>query len=300
MGWRMVHIKEGDFLRLKLDNIEITKLHNKVYIPLSDINMIVLEGNRTSITTKLLSSLSKNDIGLVICDDKYLPTGIYLPFGQYHHTAKRVIAQAQWTSHQKASLWKAIISQKIFNQIDFVRLKNINIDRIELMQQLANQLEDGDPNNREGIIAKVYFDSLFGKSFTRNEENIINYALNFGYAIVRSCIARIVVGNGLVPMLGIFHCNEFNSFNLVDDLMEPFRPIMDYWIDQIIPQNEEYLTYESRIKIIEFMNQSIIVNNRTLSVDNAMKEFIQSFIFAMQNEDPQLLLKIKLENFVRN
>jgi len=234
MGWRIVHVKDGDVLKLRLDNLEIHKKDNKVYIPLSDITMVVLEGNRTTITTKLLSSLSQNNVGLVICDDKYLPVGIYLPYGQYHHYSKRVIKQSQWTKEQKGQIWKNVISQKMNNQLAYAKFAGVDSDRLELMQDLISNLVVGDTTNREGPVAKVYFDSLYGKTFTRDDDDLINAAMNFGYAILRSCMARIVVGNGLVTMLGIFHRNEFNSFNLVDDLMEPYRPLMDYWVNKYI------------------------------------------------------------------
>lgn len=294
----MVHVKEGDLLKLRLDNLEINKLDSKVYIPLTDINMVVLEGNRTTITTKLLTRFSENNISLVICDDKYLPAGIYLPYGQYHHMAKRVITQATWTNEQKGKIWKSVISQKINNQIEFARLQGTDQERLEMMEDLASGIVDGDKTNREGHIAKVYFDSLYGKSFTRDLEVLENYAMNFGYAIVRSCMARIVVGNGLVTMLGIFHKNEFNSFNLADDLMEPFRPLMDYWINHVVIDNEDYLSYESRLNIIEFMNQKIVINNKKMTIDNAMQEFVKSFINSIENDNSDLLLEINLKNFV--
>ncbi|MQS75771.1 type II CRISPR-associated endonuclease Cas1 [Lactobacillus halodurans] len=298
MAWRIVHIKEGDILRLRLDNLEVRKKEDKVYIPLSDITMVVLEGNRTTITTKLLSSLSQNNIGLVICDDKYLPVGIYLPYGQYHHYSKRVIKQASWSDEQKGELWKEVVGQKITNQIAYARYYGVSEERLDLMESLVNELKSGDSTNREGHVAKVYFDSLYGNDFTRGDDNVINSAMNFGYAIVRSCMARIVVGNGLVTMLGIFHRNEFNSFNLVDDLMEPYRPLMDYWVNKYVLNDKDYLDYESRLKIIEFMNQEITLNNRKTTIANSMEEYVASFILAMEEHSPELLLKIKLKNFV--
>lgn len=298
MAWRIVHIKEGDLLRLRLDNLEIRKKDDKYYVPLSDITMVVLEGNKTTITTKLLSSLSQNNVGLVICDDKYLPVGIYLPYGQYHHYSKRVIKQASWSENQKDLLWQSVIKQKMDNQIAFARWSGVEQERLELMEDLVSDLTLGDKTNREGHVAKVYFDSLYGKSFTRGDDNLINAAMNFGYAIVRSCMARIVVGNGLVTMLGIFHKNEFNSFNLVDDLMEPFRPLMDYWINQNILGDREYLSYESRLKIIEFMNQKIELKNKKMSMDNAMQEFVTSFISAIEAGDSSSLIEIDLKKFV--
>lgn len=299
LGWRIVHVKEGDVLRLRLDSLEVLKKENKVYIPLSDITMIVLEGNRTTITTKLLSSLSQNNVGLVICDDKYLPVGIYLPYGQYHHYSKRVIRQAEWTKEQKGLIWQSVIKQKMTNQVNYARFAGVDEDRLNLMQDLISNLLVGDATNREGPVAKVYFDSLYGKSFTRDDENLINGAMNFGYAILRSCMARIVVGNGLVTMLGIFHHNEFNSFNLVDDLMEPFRPLMDYWVNEyVINDEQDYLSYEARLKIIEFMSQKIKIQNKKMTIDNAMQEYVASFISAIDEQDPALLVDIKLENFI--
>lgn len=299
MGWRIVHVKDGDILKLRLDNLEIHKKDNKVYIPLSDITMVVLEGNRTTITTKLLSSLSQNNVGLVICDDKYLPVGIYLPYGQYHHYSKRVIKQSQWTKEQKGQIWKNVISQKMNNQLAYAKFAGVDSDRLELMQDLISNLVVGDTTNREGPVAKVYFDSLYGKTFTRDDDDLINAAMNFGYAILRSCMARIVVGNGLVTMLGIFHRNEFNSFNLVDDLMEPYRPLMDYWVNKyVIDDKKDYLSYEARLKIIEFMNQKIQIQNKKMTIDNSMQEYVASFVAAMDEQDPSLLLNIGLNNFI--
>lgn len=261
--------------------------------------MVVLEGNRTTIKTKLLSSLSQNNVGLVICDDKYLPVGIYLPYGQYHHYSKRVIQQAEWTKEQKGVIWQRVIKQKMLNQVDYAKFAGVDEDRLDLMKDLISNLLVGDTTNREGPVAKVYFDSLYGKSFTRDDENLINGAMNFGYAILRSCMARIVVGNGLVTMLGIFHHNEFNSFNLVDDLMEPYRPLMDYWVNEyVINDKQDYLSYEARLKIIEFMNQKIKIQNKKMTIDNAMQEYVASFVSAMDAQDSSLLVDIKLNNFI--
>lgn len=298
MAWRIVHVKEGDVLRLRLDNLEVMKQDNKVFIPLSDITMVVLEGNRTMLSTKLMSRMSQNNVGLVICDDKYLPVGIYLPYGQYHHYSKRVIKQSSWSDEQKGIIWQEVIGQKMQNQLAFAQYSGVETERLELMEDLINDLQIGDATNREGHVAKVYFDSLYGKSFTRDDDCLINAAMNFGYAILRSCMARIVVGNGLVTMLGIFHRNEFNSFNLVDDLMEPYRPLMDYWVNKNVLDDKEYLSYESRLKIIEFMNQKIKINNKKMTIDNSMQEYVQNFISAIDETDPSLVIKIGLNNFV--
>lgn len=297
MGWRTIHVKESERMSLKLDNLEIVKRGMKYYIPLSDINMMVIEGN-TSLTTNILTAFTKNDIVVILCDNKYMPTGMLLNYGEYHHFAKRALAQAGWTKKLKAELWRAIVGQKILNQIQFNIQKGIAQDRIDKMVDLYSGLTQGDQTNREGLIAKMYFAALYGKDFIRGDEGLENLAMNYGYAIIRAAIARIVVGQGLLPVYGVFHHNEYNAFNLVDDLMEPFRPLMDYWIDEKISKDYEYLAYEARLTLIDFLNQPMWYKNQKSSVELVMEKYIASFIKATEKKDVSLLYEIRLADFV--
>lgn len=300
MSWRIVHIKEGDYLRLKLDNIEVSKNGDKIYIPLSDISVIILEGQRTTLTTRLLGKLSQYNIALVVCDTKYLPTGLYLSYGQYHRTAKRARQQLEMKASLKNELWKNIVQQKTRNQIDFAKFYGADEERIQLMEELYLEIQPGDFTNREGHIAKVYFNSLYGMGFTRDDECIENMAMNFGYTIIRTYMARLVVGNGLMTMIGIFHKGEYNQFNLVDDLMEPFRGIMDYWLYREILSNngDPYLDYSKRLRIIDFMNQPMMDDGRKSTVDLVMAKYISSVVKVMEDEDVSALKKIKLSDFI--
>lgn len=297
MTWRIVHIKESEYMKLKLDNLEISKKGQKYYIPLSDISILVIEGN-TSVTTKLLSAFTKNNITVVICDEKYLPTGLLLNYGNYHRASKRALQQTLWEQQSKKEVWQIIVGQKIKNQIEFSRFKQVSDDRLEIMVNLYHQLTPGDETNREGHVAKVYFNSLYGMEFTRDDYCLQNIAMNYGYAIIRAAIARLTVGQGLMTMLGVFHCNEYNSFNLVDDLMEPFRPIMDYWLDKEIYHNHEYLSYESRLKIIDFLNQPMRYKSTKSTVDQVMNKYVNSFTKAMMNNAPEEVYEISLQDFM--
>ena len=284
MTWRIVHVKDSENMRLKLDNLEILKRGQRFLVPLSDISMVVIEG-KTTVTTSVLSQFTKYNIVLVICDNHYLPTGMMLNYGNYHHCAKRVMEQVAWSDENKQQVWQQIVGQKIKNQIAFAELKQTSVDRIAVMEELLGQLTPGDVTNREGHVAKVYFNSLYGMDFTRDDDSLVNGAMNYGYAIVRAAMARIVVGQGLMSMIGIFHHNEFNSFNLVDDLMEPFRPVMDYWIDKQGMSEYEYLTYEARLQIIDFMNQPMRYGSIKSSVDQVMQKYVGSFMKAIKNPD---------------
>ncbi|MGM9904250.1 MAG: type II CRISPR-associated endonuclease Cas1 [Enterococcus sp.] len=299
MGFRTVFVKDGDKLKLSLDNLEVLKQGERYSIPLSDIENIILEGNDTVITSRLLARLSENHIDLIVCNQKYLPTGIFLELGQYHRAAKRAIWQSQWTEKEKAKFWMYIVSQKIRNQIDMAKWYQVENKRIVLMEDLLSQIEIGDVTNREGHVAKVYFNSIYGQSFSREDDSYPNACMDYGYSIVRSQMARAVTSQGLLPMLGVYHKNEYNNFNLVDDLMEPFRPIMDYYIHQVVfCRKENFLSYEGRIALINFLNTKILVKNKKIYMNQAMNEFVLSFIRMFENDEPKKLIDIRLENYI--
>lgn len=293
MGFRIVFIKNGEYLRTRLDNLLITKNGETIYIPLSDIESIILEGHDTVVTTKLLAKLATHNINLIVSDHHYLPCGNFLSIGQYHRAAKRSLWQSQWTCEQKEFAWTAIVQQKLKNQIEVCRMLEAEFTRIELMEKLYRELEPGDKTNREGHIAKVYFNSLFGKKFTRGDDCLINHALDYGYSIIRSFIARTIVGAGLIPSLGIFHCNEYNAFNLADDLIEPFRPVLDLYAVKLLDRyNINYLSYEIRLELVNFLNQVLTVNNKKCYINQVIIDFVNSFIKMIEDNNENLLLAI--------
>lgn len=298
MGWRVVTVKQGDSIKLSLSNLVIEKNTNTFRIPLDDINILILEGN-TTLTTNVISTLTNNKVVVVVCDRKYMPRTMILDYGGYHHCTKRVREQLAWEETFQLEIWGEIVSQKIANQIRFVMLENAPNDRVEKMLKLADEMELGDKNNREGMIAKVYFNTLYGMEFTRDDEDyLVNAAMNYGYAILRAAVARAVVGQGLLPLYGVFHKNEYNAFNLVDDLMEPFRPLMDCWLNKNVLVGQEYLTYELRLKIISFLTQPIRSNGKISDINKVIDRYVISFVSAMNNKDIGLLDVIDLQDFV--
>ena len=235
MTWRIVHVNQSEKMHLKLDNLVVRKYGEEFVIPLSDISMIVAEGGDTIVTLRLLSALSKYNIALIVCDNEHLPTGIFHSQNGHFRAYKKLQNQIGWTQDQKDKMWQIVTYFKINNQQDVLSMFEKNIEAIQLLADYKDHVELGDRTNREGHAAKVYFNELFGKQFTRvtqQEADVINAGLNYGYAIMRAQMARIVSGYGLNGLLGIFHKNEYNQFNLVDDLMEPFRQIVDVWVYQ--------------------------------------------------------------------
>ncbi len=195
MTWRIVHIHQSEKMRLKLDNLVIKKQGEEFTVPLSDISIIVAEGGDTVVTLRLLSTLSKYNIALIVCDNQHLPTGIYHSQNGHFRAYKKLQAQLAWTQQQKDRLWQIITYFKIGNQQDVLAMLEKDLGTIQLLADYRDHIELGDKTNREGHAAKVYFNELFGKKFvrlTQQETDTINAGLNYGYAIFRAQLARIV------------------------------------------------------------------------------------------------------------
>lgn len=298
MAFRTVFVKNSEKLSLKLDNLVVHKEGQELYIPLIDIENIILEGDYTTITTRILAKLAFYNIDVVVCDNKYLPCGIYLGLGQYHRSAKRNAWQSQWNTFLKQNAWTEVVTQKIQNQISVAIDLEVEDERIKTMQEMSENILLGDASNREGHVAKMYFNSIFGMGFTRDDDTFPNACLNYGYSVIRAQVARHVVALGLIPSLGIFHKNEYNAFNLVDDLMEPFRPLLDWYVyTNILNSEPEYLCYDKRIQIIDFLNQRIYIKNKKTYINNAIADYINSFILSMEQNNFNHLLNITFEDF---
>ena len=147
-------------------------------------------------------------------------------------------------------------------------------------------MELGDVTNREGHAAKVYFNALFGKDFTRTEESPTNAALNYGYALILSCFNREIVANGYMTQIGLFHDNMFNPYNLSSDLMEPYRVL----VDQIVKkQYWEKFETEEKHEMLKLLSQGVILEGKKECVINAIKIYTKSVFDALNDKDVSLI-----------
>jgi CRISPR-associated endonuclease Cas1 subtype II len=156
----------------------------------------------------------------------------------------------------------------------------------ELLNDYLQQLTFGDATNREGHAAKVYFNALFGKDFSRSADISINAALNYGYSIILSSFTREIVSNGYITQLGLFHDNMFNQFNFASDLMEPFRPLVDR---QVIYMNPQVFEHDEKMQLIAILNQEVFIDGRREYVNNAIKIYCRSVFDALNERDMSLL-----------
>lgn len=283
MSWRTVYIKESERLCLYLDSLMIIKNGDEYKIPLKDIGSIILEDNRTSITVKLMNKIVEYNILLIFCDDKYNPKTMVYPIIGYFRQSKIVEEQINWNIGLKKILWKEIIKIKLENQNEILRKLNKNKEVISLINKYKSEIKDDDIENREGLGAKIYFRELFGENFIRGKNDIINSALNYGYTIFNSKISRIIASKGLLPYLGIHHKNEYNHFNLSSDILEVYRPIVDYYI-YLNMKDAQYFSREDRIELINLLNAKLQYNFYMESIYNTMEKYIEEIINFFKTE----------------
>lgn len=217
-------------------------------IPIEDIGFVLINHPMVSISIPLLNELASNNIAVVFCDEKGLPQSMLLNFDSNLTQGKIISEQLVAGEVLKKNLWKQIIVSKIKNQS--LLLNKLGLDG-ESLKPLYMNVKSGDSDNKEGIAARLYFKTLFGKEFTRDRNaGGINAFLNYGYAILRAATVRAALSSGLFPALGIFHHHRSNAFPLADDIMEPFRPFVDKIVYDLFRQNQSELTKENKGKLI--------------------------------------------------
>ena len=217
-------------------------------VPIEDIGVVVVEHQHISITLPLLNALTENEVQVVFCNSKGMPSSMLLGFEANNLQGETLRNQMACGEVLKKQLWKQIVESKIRNQSQL--LDRVGQDGACLRPYYSN-VKSGDTDNREGITARLYFQRLFGADFVRDRTLPgVNALLNYGYTILRAAVSRAIVSSGLFPAIGIFHHNRSNAFPLADDLMEPYRPFVDEAVYDLLMQGSMELTKDTKAKLI--------------------------------------------------
>lgn len=255
-------------------NDEITKIH------LSEFDTLIIDSLQVSITTYLLVELAKRNVKTIFSDHEHNPVGEVFPLYGSHNTSKKIRLQAKWEQTHKDYVWQQIIKQKIANQA-YV-LESEQLAEGSMLRDYIAGVELGDCTNREGHAAKVYFNALFGISFTRDQKNDINAALNYGYSLLLSSFNKEIVRLGHVTQLGINHRNEFNPYNLSSDLMEPFRPVIDKYVIDNPGHFDNYYKYN----LVNLLNKKYKFKDKQFRLKDIIRMYTKSMLDGLN--DPKL------------
>ncbi len=283
MSWRSVVISQNAKLDYQIGYL-VVRGAETVKIHIDEIGILIIESTAVSLTAYLLSELTKKKIKVIFCDEKRNPSSELVSYYGSHDTSAKIKRQMEWSNQCKEEVWTAIVTEKINKQASLLRF--LNRPEAALLTQYIGEIELGDKTNREGHAAKVYFNSLFGKSFTRTEENSTNAALNYGYSLILSAVAREVVANGYITQIGIFHDNMFNQFNLASDIMEPFRPVVD---KMVIENGFEKFEKEEKHIMLGLLQTELIISGKKEFFLNAIKIYVRSVFDAINEKDISLI-----------
>lgn len=246
-------------------------------IPLDQIRNLLVVTQSCSVSAPLLNELSKRFVNVILCDEKRMPS-CHIALSLYGHTesAGRIIEQSQWNKERKDLIWQHIAKEKISNQCGALAASGLQIP--EQMPHYLESIAPGDSSNREALAARTYFAAMFGYFFIRNASDDINAALNYGYALIKSAMTRIVVSHGYHPALGIKHSSASNPYNLSCDLMEPFRPAVDRFV---FKNKERRFDYWYKRDILSLFCLNIHYGGREMNISDAMEEFALDVLRSM-------------------
>lgn len=289
MGFRTLEISQAAEIHIREGQLEITTVEGSIYIPLEDLSQIMVHGANIRLSTMDLSILSQNKVAIMTLDEKYLPTAIVLPFEGHSRQSKLMHAQVNTKDEKYIELWIQIIKQKISNQSRTLSIMGLN--GAEIIAEYVASINEKNVDYNESLAAKEYF-SFYHEGLNRRTEDPINSRLNYGYAIVRSAIARKLVATGFHPTFGIHHDNQLNAFNLADDLIEPYRAIVDLVAHENIGTNVR-LSKAERRELAHVLHNACIVDGTKVNVMSAIDMMVESLKrIILENSDEELKLPV--------
>lgn len=276
MVWRSVVVSNP--AKLKRDHFSLIVEQEQVArVPFEDIAVIVLNNREITLTHPVLAACAEYGIGLFSTGDNHQPNGVFLPFQSHSRSTRMLRLQLDLAKPTAKRAWAAIVRAKIANQAFILRA--LNAGDPERLDSYARRVRSGDVGNLEAQASAYYFPNLFGKGFNRNELNWINAALNYGYAVLRGACARALVAHGMLPSLGLFHSSEQNAFNLADDLIEPYRPIVDLHVASFRPAHGEHdLTPADKTALVSLLNVDVSMPRGVMSLLASVEQAAESFV----------------------
>ena len=283
MPRRTILIQSKAHIKIKNGLLSIDTEETSAQIALEEIWVVIIESLCTTVTTACLSSLNDAGIGVMFCGKDHMPNGLLLPIGAHSRHAAIVEDQLAMSKPLCKQLWKRIVQAKILNQAAV--FNELGLPNEQLLCY-ANSVLSGDTNNREGAAAGLYFQNLFLNGGRRN--SCFSASLDYGYAVLRAGIGRAAVGGGWLVSRGIHHHSIYNAFNLVDDLIEPFRPLIDllaitYSItDPLLPQDKKLLA--------TVFEHTMIIDGKRCTCEQCIEVVLSSLRTSVIEKDARKLL----------
>ena len=287
MVWRSVIISQP--AKLKREHFALlVEQEQSARVPFEDIAVIVLNNREITLTHPVLSACAEYGIGLFATGDNHQPSGVFLPFQSHSRATRMLRLQLDLDKPTGKRAWAAIVQAKINNQA--CCMKTLNAGDVERLESYSRRVRSGDTGNMEAQAAAYYFPQIMGRSFHRSQAVWANAALDYGYAVMRGACARALVAHGMLPTLGIFHSSEQNAFNLADDLIEPYRAIVDLHVATSRKTDESVeLSPADKVALVGLLNVDVAMPRGVMSVLASVEQAAESLARLYDGGSEQVL-----------
>lgn len=278
----ILYVTKGEKLKKKQHQLVVVSDALEHNVDLETVSCIIIEQPQCSITCDVMIMCSDHNVPIVICNRYGVPQVYCHDFYEYHHLTSRLHEQILWnTKDIRLEIQQHIITAKIKHQLQLLQLMQpTSKDNLKLEQSLIKMestITAKEIDAIEAYSAKVYFKALFGSDFTREDDSLVNACLNYGYAIQRSIIMSVVVTKGLHPSLAMWHRSQFNNYNLADDFIEVYRPMVDY-VALLLANNAKEFDKDCKLKLQQVILQEVIVNMHEQKYRYSVELFVDSVI----------------------
>lgn len=259
-------------------------------VPLDDVTALILSGPQVTLSKTLMVELAERKAVIVTCGRNWHPLSFTLPFGVHFETAGILRDQIGMTEPFRKRLWQRVVRAKIANQAKVLSRHVPESKAIEELAVLQRRVRSGDPDNMEAQAARHYWPALMGPDFRRDRRaDGVNGLLNYGYTVLRAATARAVCGSGLHPALGLHHGSRVNPFALIDDLMEPFRPMVDS-IGKENADDSTELDAEKKRTLATVLQEDMLLESGLAPVANCLTRLAQSMTASLSGKSPDLVI----------
>lgn len=274
------------------------------WLCLSDFSLVVIETLQCTLTTSALLLANKQKVAIVICDKKQQPSVFCYGLYDYYQLTTAINQQIGWLSQpdKKCQLQQQITKCKLIHQADLLNHISPQSASTAILKDYLTKIDNADNKQMieqyEALFARHYFPIVFGRDFTRFAKDYPNHLLNYAYAILRAKIKTRIIDAGLHPAISIWHHNQFNNFNLADDIIEIFRPMADYLVYQILTTAATTeICKEDKHRCQLLVLQSVDWAGYKAGFDYALKNYIQSIINCFKTAQPLEIPKLNISYY---
>lgn len=287
MVWRSVVISKP--AKLKREHFAlVVEQEQSARVPFEDIAVIILNHREITLTHPVLSACGEYGIGLFSTGDNHQPNGVFIPFLSHSRATRMMRLQLALDKPTGKRAWALMVQAKIQNQA--FCMKTMSAGDHERLLSYARRVRSGDTSNMEAQASTYYFPQLFGRNFHRGQNSWTNAALDYGYAVMRGVIARGLVAHGFHPSIGLFHASEQNAFNLADDLIEPYRAIVDLHVATHLKSDPETeLSPADKADLVSLLNIDVAMPRGVMSVLASVEQAVESLIRVIDGSNETLL-----------